>query len=71
MAFDDNNNYRGTFYGKDRLGMVTPDCDASDPVQPFLPIGYPAPWLPMRRRDDGHPVAAGIVISAGNAVGVD
>ena len=32
MGFDVNNNFRGVFYGKDRLGMVTPDCDASDPL---------------------------------------
>ena len=69
--FDQNNNYRGTFYGKDRLGFVTPDCDASEVLQPFLPISYPAPWLPIRRRDEGHPVAAGVVLSTGNLVGVD
>ena len=69
--FDQNNNYRGTFYGKDRLGMVTPDCDASDPLQPYLPCGYPAPYLPIRRRDEGHPVAAGVVLSSGYLVGVD
>src|ERR1039458_9191479 len=71
MGFDVNNNFRGTWYGKDRLGFVTPDCDASEPLQPFLPIGYPAPWLPIRRRDEGHPVAAGVVLSTGNLVGVD
>lgn len=69
--FDQNNNYRGTLYGKDRLGFVTPDLDASEPVQPFLPVGYPAPWLPIIRRDEGHPVAAGVVISKGHACGVD
>jgi hypothetical protein len=69
--FDVNNNYRGTQYGKDRLGFITPDLDASEPLQPFLPVGYPAPWLPMRRRDEGHPVAAGVVLSTGNMVGVD
>ena len=71
MGFDVNNNFRGTWYGKDRLGMTTPDCDASDPLQPFLPVGYPAPWLPIRRRDEGHPVAAGVVLSSGYLVGVD
>ena len=71
MGFDVNNNFRGVFYGKDRLGMVTPDCDASDPLQPYLPCGYPAPYLPIRRRDEGHPVAAGVVLSSGYLVGVD
>ena len=70
MGFDVNNNFRGTWYGKDRLGMTTPDCDASDPLQPFLPVGYPAPWLPIRRRDEGHPVAAGVVLSSGYLGGV-
>jgi len=71
MSFDINNNYRGTFFGKDRLGFVTPDCDASEPIQPYLPVGYPAPWLPIKRRDEGHPVGAGIVISSHQLVGVD
>jgi hypothetical protein len=71
MSFDVNNNYAGTFYGKDRLGFTTPDCDASESLQPFLPVSYPAPWLPIIRRDEGHPVAAGVVISSGMAVGVD
>ena len=37
MSFDINNNYKGTFYGKDRLGFTTPDVDASDWPRPFLP----------------------------------
>ena len=37
--FDVNNNYRGTQYGKDRLGFITPDLDASEQLQPFLPVG--------------------------------
>lgn len=71
MPFDINNNYTGNFFGKDRLGFTTPDLDASDPVQPFLPVGYPAPWLPIRRRDTGHPVGAGVVISSHQLVGLD
>lgn len=71
MSFDVNNNYRGTYYGKDRMGFVTPSLDASDSLQPYLPVSYPAPWLPIIRRDEAHPVAAGVVISTGMAVGVD
>jgi hypothetical protein len=71
MSFDVNNNYRGTFYGKDRMGFVTPDVDASESLQPYLPVSYPAPWLPILRRDEAHPVAAGVVISKGMNVGVD
>jgi len=71
MSFDINNNYKGTFYGKDRLGFTTPDVDASDWPRPFLPVSYPAPWLPIRRRDDAHPVGGGVVISTGQLVGLD
>src|SRR5208283_4306175 len=71
MAFDVNNNYRGDFYGKDRLGFTTPDVDASPWERPFLTIPYPAPWLPGKRRDDAHPVGAQVVLSTGNLVGVD
>jgi hypothetical protein len=71
MSFDINNNYRGTFYGKDRMGFITPDVDASESLQPYLPVSYPAPWLPILRRDEGHPVAGGVVISKGMNVGVD
>ena len=71
MPFDQNNNYRGDFYGKDRLGFTTPDVDASPWERPFLPIGYPAPWLPGKRRDDAHPVGAQVVLSTGNLVGLD
>lgn len=66
-----NNQYSNSFYGKDRLGFVTPSPDACDPLQPYIPVSYPAPWLPIRRRDEGHPVAGGIVLSDGYLVGVD
>ena len=71
MAVDINNNYRGDFYGKDRLGFTTPDVDASPWERPFLPVAYPAPWLPGKRRDDAHPVGAQVVLSTGNLVGLD
>ena len=71
MPFDGNNNYRGDFYGAGRLGFTTPDVDASPWERPFLPIGYPAPWLPGKRRDDAHPVGAQLVLSTGNLVGLD
>lgn len=69
--FDINNNYTGTMLGTDRHGFTTPDLDASEFLRPFLPISYPAPWLPIRRRDEGHPIGAGVVMSTGYAVGVD
>src|SRR5208337_1271614 len=71
MSFDVNNNYRGTLYGRDRLGYTTPDADASEPLRPFLPVPYPAPWLPGRRLDEGHPVGAQVVISSHQLVGLD
>ena len=71
MSLDINNNYRGTLYGRDRLGYTTPDADASEPLRPFLPVPYPAPWLPGRRLDEGHPVGAQVVISSHQMVGVD
>lgn len=71
MSFDINNNYRGTLYGRDRLGYTTPDADASEPLRPFLPVPYPAPWLPGRRLDEGHPVGAQVVLSSHQIVGLD
>lgn len=71
MSLDINNNYRGTLYGRDRLGYTTPDADASEPLRPFLPVPYPAPWLPGRRLDEGHPVGAQVVISSHQIVGID
>lgn len=71
MSLDINNNYRGTLYGRDRLGYTTPDADASEPLRPFLPVPYPAPWLPGRRLDEGHPVGAQVVLSSHQIVGVD
>ncbi len=71
MSFDVNNQYTGTFFGKDRLGHTTPDPDGSEWLRPFLPVPYPAPWLPGKRRDEGHPVGAQVVLSAGHLVGLD
>lgn len=71
MSFDINNNYRGQLYGKDRLGYTTPDADASEPLRPFLPVPYPAPWLAGRRLDEGHPVGAMVVLSSHDLVGLD
>lgn len=71
MSLDINNNYRGTLYGRDRLGYTTPDADASEPLRPFLPVPYPAPWLPGRRLDEGHPVGAQVVLSSHQIVGLD
>jgi len=71
MSLDINNNYRGTLYGRDRLGYTTPDADASEPLRPFLPVPYPAPWLPGKRLDEGHPVGAQVVLSSHSIVGLD
>jgi hypothetical protein len=71
MSLDINNNYRGTLYGRDRLGYTTPDADASEPLRPFLPVPYPAPYLPGKRLDEGHPVGAQVVLSSHDIVGVD
>jgi len=70
-GFDINNNFRGTYYGKDRLGFTTPDADSSDWLRPWIPVPYPAPWLPGLRRDDAHPVGAQVVISSHQLVGLD
>jgi len=69
--FDVNNQYTGTFFGKDRIGFTTPDAEGSEILRPFLPVPYPAPWLPIRRRDEGHPVGAGVVLSSNYVVGLD
>jgi len=71
MSFDVNNNFLSTSLGSDRKGFTTPDCDASEPIQPYLPYSYPAPWLPSKRRDDAHPAGLNITISHANIVGVD
>lgn len=72
MAFDQNNNYLGVYYANnDRLGFNTPDPDASSILRPFLPVSYPAPWLPTKRPDLAHPVGANKVMSVGYLVGVD
>src|SRR5947209_8216826 len=70
-SFDQYGNFRGTFYGVDRQGHTTPSPDASQPLQPYMPVPYPAPWLPTKRRDHGHPVDAGKVLSEGQAIGLD
>lgn len=69
--FDVNNQYSGQYFGKDRLGFTTPDPDGTEILRPFLTVPYPAPWLPGRRRDEGHPVGAQVVVSAGYLLGQD
>jgi hypothetical protein len=70
-GFDQFNDFRGTTYGVDRRGHTTPSPDACDEFRPFMPVPYPAAWLPIRRRAEGHPVAAGVVLSEGYLIGVD
>jgi hypothetical protein len=69
--FDQYNNFTNTQLGIDRQGHTTPSPDACDEYKPFHPVPYPACWLPIKRRDEGHPIGAGKVLSEGNLVGVD
>lgn len=71
MPLDLNNNYSGAMFGTDRKGFTTPDADSSETLRPFIPLAYPAPWLPGRRRDDAHPVGAQVVLSSHQLVGQD
>jgi len=64
MAFDINNQYSGNLFGKDRIGHTTPDAEATETLRPWLPVSYPAPWLPALRQDQGHPLLAGIALSS-------
>lgn len=71
MAFDINNQYTGQLFGQDRIGHTTPDLEVSDVLRPFLPVAYPAPYLPGLRQDQGHPKLANIVLSSQHLVGLD
>ena len=70
-GFDINNNFTGSLFGKDRQGFITPDAEASETLRPFFPVPYPAPYLKIKRRDQGHPVLAGVVLTSQELVGVD
>lgn len=71
MAFDLNNTYQGNLFGRDRVGYTTPDAEATEVLRPWLPVPYPAPYLPAVRQDQGHPVLANIVLSSQQLVGLD
>ena len=71
MSFDVNNQFTGQLFGQDRQGHTTPDLEASDAYRPWLPVAYPAPWLPGLRQDTGHPKAATVVLSSQMLVGLD
>jgi hypothetical protein len=71
MAFDINNTYSGNLFGKDRQGHTTPDAEATETLRPWLPVPYPAPYLPSLRGDQGHPVIASVVLSSNMLVGQD
>lgn len=71
MAFDINNQYTGQFFGKDRIGHTTPDAEATETLRPWLPVSYPAPYLPSMRQDQGHPVLANVVLTSQQLVGQD
>jgi hypothetical protein len=71
MAFDINNQYTGKLFGQDRIGHTTPDLELSDPLRPWIPVPYPAPYLPALRQDQGHPKLASVVLSSHALVGLD
>lgn len=71
MAFDVNNQYTGNLFGRDRIGHTTPDAEATECLRPWLPVPYPAPYLPSIRQDQGHPVLANVVLSSNQLVGQD
>jgi hypothetical protein len=71
MSQDIHGQLTGGFFGHDRIGHNTPDNEASETYRPYLPISYPAPWLPGLRVDDGHPVHGQVAISHQMLVGVD
>ncbi len=71
MAFDINNQYTGNLFGRDRIGHTTPDAEATEVLRPWLPVPYPAPYLPTARQDQGHPVLANVVLSSQQLVGQD
>lgn len=71
MAFDINNNYTGNLFGRDRIGHTTPDAEATEVLRPWLPVPYPAPYLPTARQDQGHPVLANVVLSSQYLIGQD
>ncbi len=71
MAFDINNQYTGSLFGRDRIGHTTPDAEATEVLRPWLPVPYPAPYLPASRQDQGHPVLANVVLSSQQLVGQD
>ncbi|TSA39428.1 hypothetical protein D4R30_01090 [archaeon] len=71
MSQDVHGQYTGKMFGQDRIGHTTPDLEASDAYRPWLPVAFPAPYLPGLRQDQGHPKAATKVLSSQMAVGLD
>lgn len=71
VNFDVNNQYTGKLFGQDRIGHTTPDLEVSDTLRPWLPCGYPAPYLPSLRQDQGHPKLANVVVSSQQVLGQD
>ena len=63
MPVDLNNQYTGKLFGQDRIGQTTPDLELSEPLKPWLPVPYPAPYLPGLRQDQGHPKLASVVLT--------
>jgi hypothetical protein len=71
MSQDVHGQYTGKMFGQDRIGHTTPDLEASDSYRPWLPVAFPAPYLPGLRQDQGHPKAATKVLSSQMVVGLD
>jgi hypothetical protein len=69
--FDQNNQFTGKLFGHDRMPETTPDLEAGDVYRPWLPVPYPAPYLPALRQDQGHPELGSVVLSSQHLVGQD
>jgi hypothetical protein len=71
MTQNANGVYTGSLFGHDRIGHTTPDAEGTELLRPWLPIPYPAPYLPTLRQDQGHPVLAPVVLTSQMTVGQD
>ena len=53
------------------MGHVVTDHEFTETRRPFLPVSYPAPYIPALRQDPAHPVLANVVLSSQHLVGLD
>jgi hypothetical protein len=68
---DINGVFTGTLLNHDRMPQTTPDLESSEWLRPWLPVAYPAPYLPTLRQIQDHPSMANIVLGAHQLVGQD